>query len=41
MGGSKEDYLAAKKRAKREVYSAEKVAQETRFTEINTEKDCN
>ena len=32
MGGSKEDYLAAKKRAKREVYSAEKVVEETRFT---------
>ena len=40
MGGSKEDYLAAKKCAKRAVYNAKKVAQETRFTEINTEKDC-
>ena len=41
MGGSKEDYLAAKKYAKRAVYNAKKIAQETRFTEINTEKDCN
>ena len=30
MSGSKEDYLVAKK-----------VAQETRFFEMNTEKDCN
>ena len=41
LGGSKEDHLAAKKCAKHAVYSAKKVAQETRFTEINTEKDCN
>ena len=41
MGGSKEDYLAAKKSAKRAAYNAKKVAQETRVTEINTEKDCN
>ena len=41
MGGSKEDYLAAKKCAKRAAYNAKKFAQETRFTEINTEKDCN
>ena len=41
MGGSKANYLAAKKCAKHVVYNANKVAQETRFTEINTEKDCN
>ena len=29
MGGSKEDYLAAKKSAKHAVYNAKKVAQET------------
>ena len=36
MGGSKEDYLAAKKCAKCAVYNVKKIAQETRFTEINT-----
>ena len=41
MGGFKEDYLAPKKYAKRARYNAKKVAQETRFSEINTEKDCN
>ena len=41
MNGSKEDYLTAKKCAKRAVYNAKNVAQETRFTEINTERDCN
>ena len=35
MGGSKEDYLAAKKSAKHAVYNAKKVAQ------INTVKECN
>ena len=39
MDGSKEDYLATKKCAKPAVYIAKKVAQETRFTKINTEKD--
>ena len=41
MRGSKEDYLAAKKCAKSAVYNAKKVAQETQFTAISTEKDCN
>ena len=41
MGGSKRDYLFSKKCDKRAVYSAKKVAQETRFIEINTENDCN
>ena len=40
-GGSKENYQAAKKIAKRAVYNAKKVAQESRFSEINSEKDCN
>ena len=40
MVGSKEDYLAAKKCAKRAVYNAKEVAKEIRFTEINNEKDC-
>ena len=38
MGGSKKDYLAAKKCAKYAVYNAKKVAQETRFIEINTKR---
>ena len=41
MGGSKEDYLLAKKCDKRALYNAKKVTQETRFTQINTEKDWN
>ena len=40
LGGSK-DYLVAKKCAKCAVYNTKKVAQEIRFTEINTEKDYN
>ena len=39
MGGSKEDYLAAKKGAKRAVYKAKKVAQKTRFIKIKAEND--
>lgn len=38
MGGSKKDYLAAKKCAKHAVYNAKKVAQETRFIEMNTKR---
>ena len=41
MGGSEEDYLAARRCAKRTVYNAKKVAQETGFTEIHSEKDYN
>ena len=41
QGGSKEEYQAAKKIAKREVYNAKKLAQETRFSDINSDKDCN
>ena len=42
IGGSKEDYLLAKKCAKRAVYNAKKLkALKTQFTKINTEKDCN
>ena len=40
-GGSKENYQTAKKITKCAVYDAKKVAQESRFTGINTEKDCN
>ena len=41
IGGSKKDYLAAKKFAKGVIYNVKKVAQETQFTEMNTEKDYN
>ena len=41
MGGSKKDYLVVKKCVKWAVHNAKKVAQETRFSEINTKKDCN
>ena len=41
MGGSKANYLAAKKCTKHVVCNVNKVAQGTQFTEINTEKDCN
>ena len=41
QGGSKVDYLAVKKIAKKAVYNAKKEAQEARFTEINSERDCN
>ena len=41
IGASKEDYLAAKKCAKHAIYNAKYAAQETWFSEINTEMDCN
>ena len=41
MRGSKEDYLTSKKCPKHAVYNAKNVAQETRFTEINSGKDYN
>ena len=37
----KQEVLTANKCTKRVVYSAKKVGQEPRFTEVNTENDCN